>query len=154
MPYTVQETITYQITATLTSVIAGIAAFVFTDSSRWFFVALSVSTMTAMFLSLRFKKRTESVSTAVGRGGLSIMLSIFGTRGVVHYWKMDDFNNDLMLLGMLSMLICIVSYFVGISILMALDTSSSHVGVVSLDMILKHFGLSRIGKSDDKDQKP
>jgi len=124
MTYT-QEKILFGLPTMVGSMLCSMGAIMTSGEIRWIYVTLAVGVMCSAFLALLFRKPGESMRLVVGRCGLSIMLSVFGSKLVVHFYQIAGVDDDVLLLAGLSMGICIVGYFLGHAFLRALDTNSS-----------------------------
>ena len=91
-----------------TSVLA--AVFSPTDS-RWVFVTLSCSIMTALSLTLSFKKPDETIKVVVGKAMISILSGIFLTKLAVYFFGLSTVHTDLIALGGVACACCSFGFF-------------------------------------------
>jgi hypothetical protein len=104
--------------------LCSIGAIMTAGELRWIYVTLAVGVMTSAFLSLICRKDGESIKVTIGRCGISIMLSMFGSKAVVHYYKAQPLTEDVLILSFLAMAVCIFGYFIAHAFLKALDKNS------------------------------
>lgn len=115
--------------ASLTSTaLCSIGAIMTAGEQRWIYVTLAIGIMCSAFLALMFRKENESIRITVGRCGLSVMGSMFGSPLVVHFYKISDAENNILHLAGIAMLVCIGSFFIGYAFLKSLDRNSGTIG--------------------------
>ena len=119
-----QEKLLFGLPSLAGSLICYTGAIMTTGEIRWIYVTLAVGVMTSAFLALLFKKETENIRLVVGRCGISIMLSVLGSRLVVHAYKIAGVDEDVLLLSAIAMGVCIAGYFIGHGFLNYLNKNS------------------------------
>lgn len=132
-----QEKIVFGGATFLSSAISGLGAILTVGEARWVYITLCMSIITASFLSLLFKRLDESVRVVIGRCGISILLGIFGTRALFHYYDLTLANDDSLILGGLSCLVTTVGFFIGYEILGILNSESRSITQRLVDWFAK-----------------
>lgn len=130
------EKLLFGIPTMVGSLLCSTGAIMTTGEIRWIYVTLAVGVMTSAFLALLFKKDSETIRIVVGRCGLSIMLSVLGSKLVVHAYKITGVQEDVLLLSAIAMGICIAGYFVGHGFLSYLNKNSEAGGRGLFDFLL------------------
>jgi uncharacterized membrane protein len=110
------------------SLLCSMGAIMTSGELRWIYVTFAVGIITSSFLALMCRKESESIKVTIGRSGISIMLSMVGSKAVVHYYKAQEIANDVLILSAIAMGICIFGYFVAHSFIKALDRNSGSIG--------------------------
>lgn len=128
------EKLMFGLPAMISSSLFSLGAIMTSGEVRWIYVTLAVGVMTSSFLSLLFKKDDETIRIIVGRCGLSIMLSIVGSKVVVYFYQIARVEEDVILLSGISMGVCIFAYFLGHSFLRALNKNADSQGKGMLDL--------------------
>lgn len=99
-----------------------LGAIVTDGEARWLYVTLAASSMTSGFLALMFKKQEEAIRLVVGRCGFAILGGVLATRPMVHWLGFENLTHtDIISLGGLSALTCIITFFVGFAGLLLLE---------------------------------
>lgn len=129
------EKLLYGSATLVSSSICAIGAVVTSDEQRWIYVTLAIGVMCSSFLALIFRKATESMKVTVGRCGLSVMGSVFGSPLVVHFYKINGTDDGILLLAGIAMAVCIASFFIGYGFLRMLDKNSNSFGSSLMDML-------------------
>jgi FtsH-binding integral membrane protein len=123
MTYT-QEKMTYGVAALSASAASTIGAMMTEGESRWFFVTMTSSILTACFLALIFKRADEGIRLVIGRAGLSIMGGVLASRAIVHHWQVNYFNEDIVLMAGLAAGVTIGCFIVGYPLLQLINSKS------------------------------
>lgn len=90
--------------------------------ARWLYVTLAASSMTSGFLALMFKRTEETMRLVIGRCGFAILGGVLATRPTVHFFGFEQVTDtDIISLGGLSAITCIVTFFVGFALLTILE---------------------------------
>jgi hypothetical protein len=110
-------------------------------------MTMAVSILVACFLSLGFRKPTESIKVVIGRAGITLVAGVFGTRALVHFLALDHVNDDVFLLGAFSAAVSLVAYFPGHGLIKSLDRETISLGGLLKDVIL---ALLKIPNNKDK----
>jgi hypothetical protein len=126
MTYT-QEKITYGVGAILASSMSTIGALMTDGESRWFFVTMTSSILTACFLALIFKRADEGIRLVVGRSGLSILGGILASRAIVHHWQVNYINEDIVLMAGLAAAVTIGCFILGFPFLQLMNSKSGTI---------------------------
>ena len=102
-----------------------LGAIMTSGETRWVYVTFAASSMMSGFLSLMFKAPNETVRLAIGRFGFAIMGGILGTKPVIHHLGFDQLcETDIISLAGLSALTCIITFFLGVGFLKALEIAA------------------------------
>ena len=102
-----------------------LGAMMTTGETRWVYVTFASSSMMAGFLSLMFKQPNETIRLAIGRFGFAIMGGILGTKPVIHHLGFDSLcETDIISLAGLSAMTCILTFFLGVGVLKALEIAA------------------------------
>ena len=117
------------------SLLCSMGAIMTSGELRWIYVTLAVGVITSSFLALMCRKDSESIKVTVGRCGISILLSMFGSKAVVHYYKADAVTEDVLILSAIAMGVCIFGYFIAHNFLKALDKNSGSFAADLLDLV-------------------
>ena len=119
------DKILFGITSALSGSILWIGA-VFTDGeARWLYLTAAASIMMAGFLSLVFRRPTESIRLVIGRAGIAILGGIFGTRLLVHNFDLGEMAADGINLAGIATIACAITFFAGIRALNILAKRSN-----------------------------
>ena len=113
-------------------------------------MTLAVSTLTAAFLALVFRRQHEGIATVVGRCGLSILGGIFGTRVLLHHFQIAGASDDIVYLMAISGGVTIASFLVGVVFLKLIEKRAAAIS----ENILRRFDLGIPSSKDDKDALP
>ncbi len=127
-PNYAEEKLLFGLPALTGSVLCSMGAIMTSGELRWIYVTLAVGVMCSSFLALLFRKPGESIKIVVGRCGISIMLSVLGSKLVVHFYKIAGVDEDVLLLSGIAMGVCVFGYFLGHAFLQALDKNSTSIG--------------------------
>jgi uncharacterized membrane protein len=117
------------------SLLCSMGAIMTSGELRWIYVTLAVGVITSAFLALMCRKDEETIKTTIGRCGISIMLSMFGSKAVVHYYKAQEAVEDVLVLSGIAMAVCIFGYFVAHAFLKALDKNSGSFASELLNIV-------------------
>lgn len=102
-----------------------IGAIMTTGETRWVYVTFATSSLMSGFLSLMFKAPNETVRLAIGRFGFAILGGILGTKPIIHHLGFTDLcETDIISLGALSAFTCILTFFIGVGLLKALEVAA------------------------------
>jgi hypothetical protein len=102
-----------------------LGAIMTTGETRWVYVTFAASSMMAGFLSLMFKAPNETIRLSIGRFGFAIMGGILGTKPVIHQLGYSQLcETDIISLAGLSALTCILTFFLGVGVLKALEIAA------------------------------
>jgi hypothetical protein len=154
------EKLIFTAAAVISSGIMYIGAIMTTGDSQWLFATGSVSVLVSAFLSLTFRRSSESIRVVIGRCGITILLSVFGTRFVVYYCKLAEVTkDDMMMLGAITMAVCLAAYFPGHSMIRGLDRQSNSIGQSLFALIFRILNVpytppSKKGESKTDDTAP
>ena len=133
MTYT-QEKIFFGVSSIVSSALFGMGAILSEGhETRWIYVTLACSVITASFLSLIFKKVDETMRIVVGRSGMSILGGIFGSKAVVSYFGWEQPNSDVVVLGGVAVSCCIFAFIIGYALLHVVNRKSSDIANKILD---------------------
>ena len=130
-----EEKLIFGIASLTGSLLCSMGAIMTSGELRWIYVTLAVGVITSAFLALLFRRQTESIRVTIGRCGISIMLSMFGSKVVVHYYKAQPLTEDVLMLSAIAMGVCIFGYFVAHSFLRALDKNSGSFGSQLIELL-------------------
>ena len=134
-PFYCSEKLLYGSATIVTTTLCGIGAIVNDADQRWIYVTLAIGVMCSAFLALVFRKERETMKITVGRCGLSIMGSVFGSPLVVHFYKINGTEDNVLLLAGIAMSVCIASFFIGFAFLRMLDKNSNTFGATLMEMV-------------------
>jgi hypothetical protein len=116
------EKILFGITTLAGTGFSMLGAIVTDGEARWLYVTLAASSMTSGFLALMFKKQNEAIRLVVGRCGFAILGGILATRPIVHWLGFNEVTQtDIISLGGLSAVTCIITFFVGYAGLLIIE---------------------------------
>ena len=108
------EKIFFGLTTLASTGLSMIGAIITTGEARWIYVTLASSFMTSGFLALMFKKQDETIRLVIGRCGFAILAGIMATRPIVHHLGFEQLaDTDIISLGGLASITCIVAFFCG-----------------------------------------
>lgn len=140
-PHYYQEKIFFALSSLVSSLFFGLGAIFSEGDVRWLFVTMGVSTLGSSFLSMTFRRQNESIRVVIGRCGITILAAIFGSKAAVHYWQLKVVNEDIALLGAVTLAVTIIAYFPGHSLFKSLDRNSTNIGSTLLSAILRFFNI-------------
>lgn len=123
MTYT-QEKITYGIAAMVSAAASTFGAVVSEGESRWLFVTITASILTACFLALIFKRADEGIRLVIGRAGLSILGGVLGSRYIVSHYGITAVNNDIVALAGVAAGVTMAGFVVGYPLLQLINSKS------------------------------
>lgn len=133
MTYT-QEKIFFGLSSLVSSALFGMGAILSEGhETRWIYVTLACSIITASFLALIFKKVDETMRIVVGRSGMSILGGIFGSKAVVTHFGWEAPNSDVVVLGGVAVSCCIFAFIIGYALLHVVNRKSSDIANKILD---------------------
>jgi hypothetical protein len=119
------EKLLFGITTLASTGFSMLGAIMTEGEARWLYVTLAASSMTSGFLALMFKKPEEAIRLVVGRCGFAILGGILATRPIVHQLGFLKVNEtDIISLGGLSAITCIITFFVGHAGLLIVERQS------------------------------
>jgi hypothetical protein len=104
---------------------------------RWFFVTVSVSLITAVFLAMMFKRPDETIQLMAARCGFTLLGGVFLTKGVAHHMGIELIERDIIAFGGLTCGVAITTFILGYQILRYLERRSEYLA--------KKFVDSKIG---------
>lgn len=116
---------------------------------RWLLFTFSISIFCSSLLTLGFWRMTDPARVIVYRCGMPVMISVFGSKAIVHYCGLDVVREDMMLLGFLTIMVTVVAYFFGHGLFKYMDREATHFGSKLFKIILRTMGL-KIEEDDDK----
>lgn len=126
MTYT-QEKITYGVAA-ITSAAASTFGAILTDGeSRWLFVTITASILTACFLALIFKRVDEGIRLVIGRAGLSILGGVLGSRYIVHQYGIKAVDNDIVALAGVAAGVTMAGFLIGYPLIQLVNAKSGTI---------------------------
>jgi hypothetical protein len=96
---------------------SAVGAILTTGETRWLCVTFAVSFLMSGFLALMFKKSEDTIQLVIGRCGVAILGGIFGTYYVVDKFKIISVQTDVIALGGISGLVCILCFLIGYAFL-------------------------------------
>lgn len=131
-----EEKVFFGIFSMMSSGFLWLGAIMTEGDARWLYITFASSIMTAAFLSLVFKKTSESIRLVVGRSGLAIMGGIFGTKFVVSHTEAINVYNDGIALAGVACGVCIASFLVGFTLLGIISKKSEEISQKILDKYL------------------
>ena len=134
MTYT-QEKITYGIAAITSAAASTFGAVLTNGESRWLFVTITTSILTACFLALVFKRVDEGIRIVIGRAGLSILGGVLGSRYIVHQYGLTIVDNDIVALAGVAAGVTMAGFLVGYPLLQLINAKSGKIA----DRIFKKF---------------
>lgn len=134
MTYT-QEKMTYGVAAITSAAASTLGAMMTEGESRWFFVTMTSSILTACFLALIFKRADEGIRLVIGRAGLSILGGVLGSRWVVHQFDLSVVHQDIVALAGVSAGVTIAGFIVGYPLLQLVNAKSGTIA----EKIFKKF---------------
>lgn len=147
-----QDKVVLTLSAIVSSFISTVVGLASAESDiRWACMTVAVSILVSCFLSLSFRRPTESIKVVIGRAGITLVAGVFGTRALVHYYALKVVNEDIFLLGAVSSAVCIVAYFPGHSLIKSLDKESNNFGSMLLRLLAVIFKVP-LEKDKDKEQ--
>ena len=135
MTYT-QEKITYGLAAMASAGMSTLGAILTDGESRWLFVTITSSILTACFLALVFKRVDETIRIVIGRAGLSILGGVLGSRYIVHRYAMTSAENDIVALAGVAAAVTIGGFILGYPLLQLINSRSGTLA----EKIFKKFG--------------
>lgn len=105
-----------------------VGAIMTTGETRWLYVTLASSLFTSGFLALMFKRADESIRLVVGRSGFSVLGGVLATKPVtLHLGFVELTETDIISLGGLSSICCIVTFFCGFIALQSLERMAPQI---------------------------
>lgn len=140
------EKMLFGVSTLLSASCAFLGAMLSVGEVRWLLVTLTTSILTSSFLALTFKKPAEAIGLVVGRCGIAILGGVCATKLLVHYFKVNGADSDVIVLGGLSGASCLVTYTVGWALIKVMETKAPELA----NKIFK-IGANKI--IDDKDSK-
>jgi hypothetical protein len=126
MTYT-EEKITYGIAALTASAASTLGAMMTDGESRWFFVTITSSILTACFLALVFKRSDEGIRLVIGRAGLSILGGVLASRFVVDRFGLSVVHNDIVALAGVAAAVTIACFVIGYPLLQLINSKSGSI---------------------------
>ena len=135
MTYT-QEKITYGLAAMASAGMSTLGAILTDGESRWLFVTITSSILTACFLALVFKRVDETIRIVIGRAGLSILGGVLGSRYIVHRYALTSAENDIVALAGVAAAVTIGGFIIGYPLLQLINSRSGTLA----EKIFKKFG--------------
>ena len=135
MTYT-QEKITYGLAAMASAGMSTLGAILTDGESRWLFVTITSSILTACFLALVFKRVDETIRIVIGRAGLSILGGVLGSRYIVHRYALTSAENDIVALAGVAAAVTIAGFIIGYPLLQLINSRSGTLA----EKIFKKFG--------------
>lgn len=122
---TFHEKVFFGLTTLATTGFSMIGAIMTTGEARWLYVTFAASSMTSGFLALMFKRSDETIRLVVGRCGFAILGGILATKPIVHHLGFESLvDTDIISLGGLSSITCIITFFVGVAALTILERAA------------------------------
>jgi hypothetical protein len=118
------EKILYGAAALSSSAASTLGAIMTEGDTRWFFVTMTASILTACFLALIFKKPEESIRIVVGRSGIAILCGVLLSRWMVHKFGIEMVDRDVVALAGLAAGVTIGGFLVGYKILHLINSKS------------------------------
>lgn len=108
-----------------TSAAASTAGAIMTEGdTRWFFVTVTASILTACFLALIFKKAEESIRIVIGRSGIAILCGVLLSRWMVHSFGIKMVDGDVVGLAGLAAAVTAGGFLVGFKFLHLINSKS------------------------------
>lgn len=135
------EKILFAISTLCSTAFFWLGAIVSEGDVRWLFVTMGVSTLGSSFLAMTFRHATESIRVVIGRCGITILAAVFGSKALVQYWNLKIVNEDITLLGAVTLLVTLIAYFPGHGLVKSLDRESGTLGGTILKAILRFFNI-------------
>lgn len=135
MTYT-QEKITYGLAAMASAAMATLGAVMSEGESRWLFVTLTSSILTACFLALVFKRVDETIRIVIGRAGLSILGGVLGSHYIVRQYGLKIVDNDIVALAGVAAGVTMGGFIIGYPLLQLINAKS---GTISQKIFKKFF---------------
>lgn len=126
MNYT-QEKIFFGSAAWLASAASTMGAIISTGELRWIFVTLTVSIITSTCLALIFKRADETIRLVVVRSGMAILSGVFGSKYLVHHYSITTADSNIVDLGAIACVCCIVGFILGFILLQTLNTNANRI---------------------------
>lgn len=123
MTYT-QEKITYGIAAITSATASTFGAVLTSGESRWLFVTITASILTACFLALIFKRVDEGIRLVIGRAGLSILGGVLGSRFIVHHYGITVVDSDIVALAGVAAAVTMGGFLVGYPLIQIINAKS------------------------------
>lgn len=122
---TFHEKVFFGFTTLASAGFSMVGAIVTDGEARWLYVTLAASSMTSGFLALMFKRADETIRLVIGRCGFAILGGILATKPLVHQLGFEKLTEtDIISLGGLSSLTCIITFFVGVAMLGRLERAA------------------------------
>ncbi len=112
----------------VSSAFSTLGAIMTAGETRFVYVTFAVSTLMSGFLSLMFKNAGETIRLVIGRFGFAIMGGILLTKPVIHKFGFQQLaDTDIISLAGLSALCCILTFTVGVALLMLLEKAAPDI---------------------------
>lgn len=118
------DKILYGAAALLSSAASTMGAVMTEGETRWLYVTMTASILTACFLALIFKKAEESIRIVIGRSGLAILSGVLLSRWMVHKFGIEMVNGDVVALAGLAAAVTIGGFLVGFKLLHVINSKS------------------------------
>jgi len=122
------EKVFFGITTLVSTGFSMLGAIMTTGESRWLYVTLAASLFTSGFLALMFKRADETIRLVVGRSGFSVLGGVLATKPVtMHLGFQQITETDIISLGGLSSICCIVTFFCGFIALQSFERMAPQI---------------------------
>lgn len=112
----------------VSSAFSTVGAVISTGEMRWIYCTFAVSSMTAGFMALMFKRADETIRLVIGRCGFSILGGVLATKPVIHHLGFEELaEKELVSLAGIASLVCIGTFFVGYAMLSLLERAAPQI---------------------------
>lgn len=118
------EKILYGASALASAAASTMGAIMTEGDTRWFFVTVTASILTACFLALIFKKTEESIRIVIGRSGIAILCGVLLSRWMVHSFGIKMVDGDVVGLAGLAAAVTAGGFLVGFKLLHLINSKS------------------------------
>lgn len=105
--------------------------------TRWAFITLGVSTMSAAFLALIFRKEEESIKTTVGRCGIATILGVCASRFVTHYYEWQIVMDDAIIMAGLAFVVTTFGFFIAYELLQTLNSETRPLTAKLIEFVFR-----------------